>query len=80
MQRRIYVGPVDAIITNLGTDPRLGGRTWRVERGESVEVSDEQAALLDKQPDNWAKPRTEAKSDKKVALPRPASPTTKEGE
>lgn len=79
MPRRIYVGPVDAIITNLGTDTRNGGQTWRVERGEAIDVSDEQAALLDKQPDNWAKPRTEVKSDK-VALPRPTSSTPKEGD
>jgi hypothetical protein len=78
MPRRIYVGPIDAIITNLGIDP-LQQRQWRVERGEAVDVTEEQAALLDQQPDNWAKPRTEVK-EQPAPVPSPASPTEKEGD
>ncbi len=48
MPKRVYVGAVDGIETVLD------GRVIVVERGQEVEVSVEQAKLLDAQPDNWA--------------------------
>lgn len=51
MPRRIYVGPVTEIVTRLdGVEMLLG-------RGHSVDVSEEQAEILDRDPDNWASPR-----------------------
>lgn len=52
MPRRIYVGPVAEVVTRLdGVEMALG-------RGHSVDVSDEQAEILDRDEVNWAKPRT----------------------
>lgn len=49
---RVYVGPHDEVdVPDLGVT---------VKRGESVEVTAEQAAVLDEQPANWAKPNTNA--------------------
>jgi hypothetical protein len=47
---RVYVGPHDAV-------DALG---QTVRRGEQIEVDADTAALLDAQPDNWAKPQTKA--------------------
>lgn len=47
---RTYVGPFDAVDILEQT----------VRRGEQIEVDDATAALLDEQPDNWAKPQTKA--------------------
>jgi hypothetical protein len=48
--QRIYVGPHDEVEV-----PALDAV---VRRGEAVEVTAEQAALLDEQAANWAKPNT----------------------
>lgn len=52
MPHRIYVGPYDEVDV-----PALNAT---VKRGDSVEVTAEEAAGLDAQPDNWAKPNTNA--------------------
>ena len=59
MARRIYVGSVDAI------DTVLDGVEMTLERGEAVDVSDEQAEIMDLCPDNWLKPKAAATRDKK---------------
>jgi hypothetical protein len=51
MPRRIYVGAITSIVT------RLDDVEMTVHRGESVDVSEEEAERLDRAPDNWAKPR-----------------------
>ena len=58
MARRIYVGPVAEILTVLD------GIEMQVERGDSVDVSDEQAAQLDLCPDNWATPKAKPSNKK----------------
>lgn len=50
MQHRTYVGPFDVV--------EIFGQSVR--RGEQFEVDADQAASLDDQPDNWAKPQTKA--------------------
>lgn len=52
MARRIYVGPCIEIVT------RLDDVEMVVSRGQSVDVSDEQAEQLDRQSAIWSKPRT----------------------
>jgi hypothetical protein len=52
MPRRVYVGPIVEVVT------ALDGVEMTLARGESVDVSDEQAAILDRDEVNWAKPRT----------------------
>lgn len=52
MPRRIYVGPIVEMVT------RLDDVEMVVSRGQSVDVSEEQAEELDRQPANWAKPRS----------------------
>jgi hypothetical protein len=51
MPRRIYVGPCVEVVT------RLDGVEMVLARGESVDVSEEQAAVLDRDTVNWAQPR-----------------------
>lgn len=51
MPRRIYVGPVVEVVT------RLDDVEMVLTRGQSVDVSEEQAARLDLDEVNWAKPR-----------------------
>lgn len=51
MPTRVYVGPCAAIETVLD------GVKFDVARGETVDVSLEQAKALDAQPDNWAEPK-----------------------
>lgn len=51
MPRRTYTGPVDAIATRLPS-----GREVTVERGQTVEVTADEAALLDAQTGNWTDP------------------------
>lgn len=51
MHRRTYTGPVDAIATRLPS-----GREVTVERGQTVEVTADEAALLDAQAGNWTDP------------------------
>jgi len=52
MPRRIYVGPITEVVTRLdGVEMTLG-------RGQSVDVSEEQAEVLDRDEVNWAQPRT----------------------
>lgn len=52
MAHRIYVGAHDEVeVPDLNVV---------VKRGDSIEVTPEQAALLDDQPENWAKPNTTA--------------------
>jgi len=45
---RYYVGPFAYL------DTKLDGRRHTLKRGESVQVSEAEAALLDAQPSNWA--------------------------
>lgn len=52
MPRRIYVGPIVSVVT------RLDDVEMTLSRGESVDVSEEQAEVLDRDEVNWAKPRT----------------------
>lgn len=58
MQTVVYVGPFDEIEHQVTTEAwdsdSLGWATTR--QGEPVEVSDEIAELLLRQPDNWAPP------------------------
>lgn len=61
---RIYVGPFDAVEV-LGTV---------VGHGEQIEVTAEEAAALDKQPSNWARPTTN-RAKAAAADPSPAPPT-----
>jgi hypothetical protein len=49
---RTYIGPHDEV--------ELAATGDIVRRGEQVEVSNELAEELDKQPSNWAKPNTTA--------------------
>ncbi len=51
MPRRIYVGPCAEIVT------RLDDIEMVLARGESVDVSEEQADVLDRDSVNWARPR-----------------------
>jgi hypothetical protein len=51
MARRTYVGPIAEIVT------RLDGVEMILERGDSVDVSAQQAEQLDACPENWAAPR-----------------------
>lgn len=51
MPRRIYHGPIDAVIVTLG------GGDLRVERGDVVDVSEEDAKRLDAAPENWGTPK-----------------------
>lgn len=52
MPHRVYVGGHDEV--------EVPDLDRVVKHGESVEVTAEQAARLDEQPDNWAKPNTNA--------------------
>lgn len=51
MPRRIYRGPIDAVIVTLS------GNELRVERGDVVDVSEEDAKRLDAVPENWDIPK-----------------------
>lgn len=57
MPRRIYVGPIDEIET------RIGGVDMFVKRGDVIDVTSEQAAVLDQCPYNWATPRATTKKE-----------------
>jgi len=61
VHHRIYVGPFEAVDV-LGVT---------VARGEQLEVTAEEAAALDRQPGNWAKPTT---TRGKQAAANPATP------
>ena len=51
MPRRIYVGPCLEVVTRLdGVEMTLG-------RGQSVDVSEKQAEVLDRDDVNWAQPK-----------------------
>lgn len=70
MPHRIYVGPHDEV--------ELAATGQTVRRGDSVEVDSDLAEQLDAQPENWAKPNTNAAKDApkpKAALPEPDAVT-----
>jgi hypothetical protein len=66
MARRVYVGPHDEVEIAATGDV--------VRRGDSVEVDAQFAELLDAQPDNWAKPNTNAARDVSAPTAAPADP------
>lgn len=66
MPHRVYVGPHDEIeISETGQVVR---------RGSSAEVDAEMAERLDEQPDNWAKPNTNAAKNAPASKAAPVEP------
>lgn len=66
MPHRIYIGPHDEV--------ELPAADAIVRRGESVEVDADLAEQLDEQPDNWAKPNTNAAKSAPKPKNNPAEP------
>lgn len=66
MPNRVYVGPHDEV--------ELAATGALVRRGESVEVDADLAEQLDAQPENWAKPNTNAAKDAPKSAASPPEP------
>lgn len=66
MPHRTYVGPHDEV--------EIAATGQTVRRGDAVEVDSDLAELLDQQPQNWAKPNTNAAK----GAPKPKSPADAE--
>lgn len=59
MPRRVYVGPCMEVVT------RLDGVEMVLTRGDAVDVSEDQAAALDRDEVNWATPKGSSPKSRK---------------